>query len=276
MPRDPELAAQIKERQWFHSIDLGDGLVTKGLPPSKLIARSFPDVAGKSVLDIGAWDGKYSFQAEAAGAVRVVALDHYVWRLDFRGRQAYYDDCESKGLLPDPEMVDRGFLIEDGSLPGKLGFDMAHRYLDSRVESVVDDFMTMDLEALGTFDVVLYLGVLYHMVDPIGALRRVRRVTGSLAVIETAAVHVPYYEGCNLVGFYAANELQGDYSNWFAPTATALGGMCRAAGFKSVEIVARSPRLAVPGWRLRSALHGLRQTGRMRPVRGRIVAYAHV
>lgn len=38
----------------------------------------------------------------------------------------------------------------------------------------------------GPFDVVLFLGVLYHAPDPLGYLRNVRRVTGDVAVIETA------------------------------------------------------------------------------------------
>lgn len=236
MTAAPELVRRIKEREWFHTIDLGDGLVTRGHAPSAIISQAFPDVGGKSVLDIGAWDGKYSFEAERAGASRVVALDHYVWRLDALARQAYYEKCESEGVLPDPDMVDRGFLVD--SLPGKEGFDLAHEYLDSKVEAVVDDFTTMDLEKLGTFDVVLYFGVLYHMVDPINSLKRVRRVTDELAVIETAAVLVPGYEQASLAGFFAGNELHADYGNWFAPNSPALIGMCRAAGFRRAELKA--------------------------------------
>ena len=46
--------------------------------------------------------------------------------------------------------------------------------------------MTMDLRQLGTFDLVLYLGVLYHMRDPLLALERLRQVTKTLAILETA------------------------------------------------------------------------------------------
>lgn len=240
MPHDADLAQRIRDRQWFHTIDLGDGLVTSGdSAPSPVIAESFPDVRGKSVLDIGAWDGKYSFQAEAGGAARVVALDHYVWKLDGVARQAYYDECEAKDVLPDPDLVASGFLVEDG-LPGKTGFDMAHEYLGSSVESVVDDFMTMDLAELGRFDVVLYFGVLYHMVSPIHALKRVRQVTGELAVIETAGTYVPGYTDANLIEFYSGDELHADYGNWFAPSEQALFGMCRAAGFRRAELTART------------------------------------
>ncbi len=55
--------------------------------------------------------------------------------------------------------------------------------------------MTMDLATLGQFDVVLFLGVLYHMEDPLRALRRVVEMTahGGLVVIETAAVDIPRF-----------------------------------------------------------------------------------
>jgi len=240
--RDPELAERIRQRHFFHVIDLGDGLVTAGDSRGELLCApgSIPDVTGRSVLDIGAWDGKFSFLAESRGARRVVALDHYVWRLDWEAREAYYRRCEKDGVAPDPDLIDHGFLVE-GGLPGKAGFDLVHAYLASSVEAVADDFMTMDLDRLGSFDVVLYFGVLYHMVDPIGALRRVRRVTGEVAVIETAGVVVPSVPAASLTSFYPADELNGDYGNWFAPTPEALAGMCRAAGFSRVTVAAVDP-----------------------------------
>ena len=72
---------------WFHSIDLGRGVITPGDKSAALLQRQLaelrlPELKGKSVLDIGAWDGFYSFAAEAAGAARVVSLDHFVWALD--------------------------------------------------------------------------------------------------------------------------------------------------------------------------------------------------
>lgn len=240
MSSDPELVRQIREHHWFHTMTLDAGLVTNGDSPERPVMTApgtLPDLKGKSVLDIGAWDGKYSFQAEAAGASRVVALDHYVWRLDPAARQAYYEQCRAEGVVPDPDMIDRGFLVDD-VCPGKKGFDLAHAYLDSRVEAVVDDFMLMDLGALGPFDVVFYFGVLYHMVNPIEALKRVRRVTREVAVIETSGIEVPGYESSSLVDFYAANELNDDYGNWFAPSSSALVGMCRSAGFRDAAIVA--------------------------------------
>jgi tRNA (mo5U34)-methyltransferase len=247
MAPDPQLVDRIREREWFHTIDLGDGLVTPGHPPHPLLAspEAFPDFEGRSVLDIGAWDGKYSFEAERAGARRVVALDHYIWLLDPAKRDAYFRACEAEDRLPDLDVVERGFL-DATWLPGRQGFDLAKEYLGSTVEPVIGDFATMDLSELGRFDVVLYLGVLYHMVNPLGALGRVLEVTGEVAVIETAAVMVPGHEESALVAFYPGAELRGDYTNWFAPSETALHGMCRAVGFTRVETRARSAGAVAP------------------------------
>ena len=88
-----ELQAQADALQWYHSIDLGNGVVTRGTSVQETSADVIPDVSGRSVLDIGAWDGKFSFLAERAGASRVVALDHYAWGVDWAARGAYWEEC---------------------------------------------------------------------------------------------------------------------------------------------------------------------------------------
>ena len=54
--------------------------------PRKRASRSFRISLDAASLDIGAWDGRFSFLAEKAGAARVVALDHYAWGVDFDAR----------------------------------------------------------------------------------------------------------------------------------------------------------------------------------------------
>lgn len=237
---------------WYHSIDLGQGVITRGLSQNRIATEALPDFAGRSVLDIGAWDGLYSFLAEAQGASRVVALDHYVWCLDFHARQQYWDECERQGILPDHDRDERDFWQPE-TMPGRRAFDFAHQVLDSSVEPVVGDLMTIDLDALGTFDVVLYLGVLYHMREPLSALRRLRQVTREVAVVETEAIEVPGHEDEALCAFYPGGELNRDYGNWYALSEGALAGMCRAVGFRRVETKVGSPLLppppAPPIWR---------------------------
>jgi tRNA (mo5U34)-methyltransferase len=100
--------------------------------------------------------------------------------------------------------------------------------------------MTADLDRLGAFDVVLYLGVLYHIKEPLTALTRLRTVTTRLAVIETAAIELPGQDTRPLIEFDGDGRVNGDTTNWFFPTEAALHGLLRSAGFSSSETVARS------------------------------------
>lgn len=263
-----ELRKRVDDVVWHHSIDLGNGIVTPGHSALGLLHRDLvPDVAGKTVLDIGAWDGYYSFLAERKGASRVVALDHYVWGVDLPARTRYWDECRAQGVLPDQSRDETDFWRDD--LPGRRGFDLAHEVLDSNVEPVVGDLMKIDLDELGTFDVVLYLGVLYHIKEPLTALERLRRVTGGMAVIETEGLYVHGLEDSPLLEFYPGDELGHDYGNWFATNEKALHGLCRAAGFARVETAMGPPAGTAPPVVDRA----LRRTPR--PVKYRIVVRAY-
>lgn len=229
---------------WWHSIDLGHGVVTPGHKPpgvlqAELDALALPDLSGKSVLDVGGWDGYFAFAAERRGAARVAVVDHYMWAMDSPGQQAYWRRCMQEGVAPRP-YHETEFWHPD-TLPGKRGFDLAREALDSKVEDVVCDFMEADLDALGRWDVVLYLGVLYHMEDPMRALRRLAAVTRELAVVETEAIAIPAFDHEAIWRFFPAAELNGDVSNWWAPNLAALGGALTAAGFASARAVLGPP-----------------------------------
>jgi tRNA (mo5U34)-methyltransferase len=236
---DPDGAGALRDRvaavNWYHSIDLGGGVVTPGHPVNRaMVDRALPPVDGRTVLDIGAWDGFYSFLAEKRGAARVVAMDHYAWCVDFPARLEYWEQCEARGELPDTRRDLTDFYRPD-TMPGRKGFDLAREALDSRVEPVVADFMEVDPAEVGRFDVVLFLGVLYHLREPLTALERVRALTTGVAVVETEAVRVLGLPRAPLLEFHLGGELRGDHTNWFVPTESALHGLCRAAGFSRVE-----------------------------------------
>lgn len=232
---------------WWHSIDLGAGVTTPGFRSPESLATqtaglALPDVRGKTVLDIGAWDGYYSFLAEERGAARVVACDSYVWAMDREATDRYKAECKRRQVPA--ESFDRvpGLLRFD-DLPGKRGFDVAHTARQSRVDALAADYMTMNVEAAGTFDVVLYLGVLYHMEDPLAALRRIRALTRGVAVIETEAIAVGGFERRAIAEFFPPDaKLLDDPTNFWAPNAPCLIGLCRTAGFGRVELVSTPPR----------------------------------
>ena len=201
-----ELLDQVRRIRWYHRIDLGDGIITPGvLNNFKTLSRlNLPeDLADKTVLDVGAWDGFYSFEAERRGAERVLATDSYSW-----------------------------------SGPGwgsKAGFELARRALGSHVEDRDVDVLDLSPEEMGVFDVVLFIGVLYHMRDPLRALERIRSLTGDCLILET---HVALLRKRRpAAAFYPADELNRDRSNWWGPNPLAVLGMLEAVGFREAQIV---------------------------------------
>jgi tRNA (mo5U34)-methyltransferase len=236
-----EIRTGAESMLWFHTIDLGHGVVTKGLALPPVPTEKLPAMAGKTVIDIGAWDGYYSYLAERQGASRVVALDHYAWGVDFIARGAYWQQCFEDGTLPDHSLDLTEFWRPE--LPGRRGFNFAHEAIQSKVEPVVMDIATADLSELGQFDVVLCLGVLYHMKEPLSLLERVRSLTKEVALIETEAAHFQGFDNDTLLRFHAGGDLHADFGNWFVPNINALHDMCRAAGFSRVETAIGPPAL---------------------------------
>src|SRR5262249_9517163 len=73
---------------------------------------------------------------------------------------------------------------------------------------------------------------------PLLSLERLAAVTRELAIIETAAIFIPGREDSAFCEFYESTQLNNDPSNWWAPNRKALACLCRAAGFRQVEILA--------------------------------------
>jgi tRNA (mo5U34)-methyltransferase len=280
-PSMPDLASRIASVPfWWHSIDLG-GVVTPGRKSPELLQHELarcrlPDLHGLEVLDIGAWDGFFSFAAERLGAKRVVALDHFVWSLDTAEMAENAKRAESGEPGTGRNRI-REELWHPESLPGKRGFDLAHEALRSSVQPVVADFMEADLAALGTFDVVLFLGVLYHMKHPLRSLERLASLTRGVAVIETEGVWLGDLENRAFCEFFEADECYRDPTNWWAPNEKALVGLCRAAGFRRVEIVAPivPRRRRGAAWKNAKYALGLRDRPALSRTRGRLVAHAY-
>jgi tRNA (mo5U34)-methyltransferase len=197
------LSDDLEKINWFHRINLGNGITTPGCDDSqtKLDRIHLPaDLSGRTVLDVGAWDGFFSFEAERRGANRVVALDGGVWRV---------------------------------ASIGKSGFEFARRTLKSNVEDVEMEVDEISSERLGSFDLVLFLGVLYHLPNPFGSLLKVASVAARDIIIET---HVDMVEHeMPAVAFYPGDECANDSSNWCGPNKAAVEGMLRVAGFKTIK-----------------------------------------
>jgi tRNA (mo5U34)-methyltransferase len=248
MAADPadDLRAAVARQGWFHTIDLGGGIVTPGRDESarKLGWIGLPaDLRGRTVLDVGAWDGFFSFEAERRGAERVLAIDGPAWREPAWG---------------------------PGGYGTKAGFELARRALGSGVEDRELDLEAIAPESVGRFDVVLFLGVLYHLKHPWLALERVASVCEGLLIVETHTdlLDLPRRPAMAL---YPGAEVAGDASNWWGPNVAALTAMLREEGFTRVEVVHRE-RLP---YRLARAAYRRVRGPRFRAQQGRVVVHAH-
>src|SRR5579872_2889285 len=151
------LRNRVNAVKWFQKIELPYGIVTNGEVDSARTLRrlQLPDsFAGREVLDVGAWDGFFSFEVKRRGAARVLATDSFAWS------------------------GDPGWTTQEGFL-------LAREALSLDVEDKHIDVMELSPESVGTFDDVLFLGVLYHLRDPITALERVASVTRERLFFET-------------------------------------------------------------------------------------------
>jgi len=211
VPTSDELDAlrrEVNAIKWWHAIDLGHGVVTPGPDPTAARLRELQipsDLAGLSVLDIGAWDGFFSFEAERRGAARVLATDSFCWG--------------------------------QGGWGTKAGFVLARRALNSRVEDLAIDPLDLSPDRVGTFDLVLFLGVLYHMRHPLLALERVFSVTRDLLILNTQVDFMAIDRPA--IAFYQGSELNNDPTNWCGPNPAAVIAMLHAVGFRDVRVISR-------------------------------------
>jgi tRNA (mo5U34)-methyltransferase len=221
-----DLAMRVGAISWYHRIELPGGIVTPGINASSfaLSKLDLPDsFAGKSVLDIGAWDGFFSFDAARRGAARVLATDSFVWQQETWGQS--------------------GFLLARKALG-----------LEKAVEDRFIDVMELSPETLGgTFDVVLFLGVLYHLKDPLGALERVSSVCNGLLVLETeTALNFLPYPAARL---WPGRQLRNDDTNWWSINQRALVSLLKLHGFKDVRVVYKTPLVRRVGRALKAGRH---------------------
>lgn len=192
---------QVGALRWAHSIDLGDGIVTPGFwPKNDFIDRAMArvDFRDKKVLDVGCWDGLWSFEAEKCGA-----------------REVYATDTVSQRPWRDQPTV-----------------ALAQRILRSRIRHY-PDLPVYDLPRLGVrdFDIALCFGVYYHLKDPLLAFTRLRQVlkTGGLLLVEGEVINDQ--RDCYARFHYRQHHRQ-DPSNWWVPTIACLRSWIECSFFE--------------------------------------------
>jgi tRNA (mo5U34)-methyltransferase len=193
--------------RWYHRIEVRPGIVTPGVndSPLQLQMLQLPaDCSGMRALDIGARDGFFSFELERRGA-DVLAVD--------------YMPAE------------------------RTGFPIAAGLLGSRVEFRQANVYHLTAEEIGTFDLVLFLGVLYHLPDPIRALRIVRRLCSWRMYLETLVLD-GLAPDLPVMQFFQGASFNGDPTNYWGPNVRCVEAMLGETEFR-VERVARVPARAL-------------------------------
>lgn len=207
---------------WFHQIEVAPGIITPGVDrtPEKAKWIQLPDdLSGKRVLDIGTYDGYFAFECEKRGAV-VLAIDTIPY--------------------------------------GVAGFKVVKEILDSKVEFRNASVYDLNPNDFGEFDLVLYLGVLYHLRDPLLSLDKIRSVCRGKLILESQIcdrwfidengkpidLTAKYPELANLpiAQFYPGAELNNDPSNWWSPNLIALKGMVSTSGFSIEKVIENGVR----------------------------------
>lgn len=215
---DGQLQARINELgPWFHNIDLG-GVWTAPhhflgnypLVKWQRFQQVVPqDLRGMSVLDVGCNGGFYAIEMKRRGAERVVGVD-----------------------------ADDRYLAQAQFASQQLGVEIELRNLS-----------VYDLHKLGEkFDLVIFMGVLYHLRHPLLALDLLHEyvvgdmllfqsmLRGSLELSQPASDY-PFEEADVFASngwprmFFVEDRYAGDPTNWWVPDASCVTGMLRSAGF---------------------------------------------
>ena len=200
---------------WHQEWEVAPGVFTPGRNSVEAILRAvrLPErLDGYRVLDVGAWNGCFSFECERRGAAEVVAysLEH----------------------------------------PDETGFSRLKEALGSRVRYVQGSVYDLSPDRLGKFDLILFFGVLYHLRYPLLAIDRLRTVSRGSVLVETHVVRDRFllrgrrswlarfvclsriFSDTPIWRQYAACELHPrDRSNWFGPNIPAVIESFESGGF---------------------------------------------
>jgi tRNA (mo5U34)-methyltransferase len=201
----PSEIAEMNESEWWHSIPFSPTVKPKAFcDPTQFISLyqlDRIDFTGKTVLDIGCWDGFQAFYAESRGAQRVVGAD----------------DCSQRHF-------------------GSRSREFAKKKLRSKVEFIDVNVYDLSPKYLGEFDIVMMFGVLYHLIHPMLGIEKACSICKGEFLftshfVDTPAVDLPI---CFL---YPGGELEGDPTNWSGPNRAWIEHAFSIQGFRTEQIL---------------------------------------
>ena len=196
----------ILASKWYYTIEIEKGVFTEGLKHRNLaltrkLLRNII-LQDRTCIDIGTQEAVIPILLKKGGAQRVVGYDRYDLSDKIRAlTETYQVNFEYIAGMQLPE------------LPKKLDESKGGRF----------------------FDLVVFSGVLYHMVNPLGLMALVRGLckTGGLFLIETAAIQ----NSKEMLIFNARGEIYGPSSNYFIPTTAWLDYTLRMLGLMPLQTI---------------------------------------
>ena len=202
----------LKNPYWFLKIELAPGFFTPGWSnpeTEKLPYYGLPhDMSGMRVLDVGCGEGFFAFEAERRGAEEVIAIDG------------------------SPESIKR--------------FNICKTALGSKVEGHWISAYEIEPEKLGTFDLVMYFGVLYHLKDPLLSLKKIFKVSTGTVLVQSAIDPDLERIAAPIASFHPRGIMSGpnkecrDPTVFWLPNTACVGAMLEAVGFVGVERIGDS------------------------------------
>ncbi len=206
------LKAQVTaEGYWFHRIALTPDLITPGWSDPQVEKMPFfglpDDMTGMRVLDVGCAEGFFSFEAERRGAREVIAIDSY------------------------PDSVRR--------------FNICRSAFNSKATAFLCNVYDLNVRAFGTFDMVFFFGVLYHLRNPVLALEKIFSVcTGTLLMQTAGMVEIPNQENIALAQFHPRGIQSGTAENpmfdptvFWLPNVECTRALVNHVGFQNVDVL---------------------------------------
>jgi len=191
---------------WWHSFELPDGTVTEGVCSLESLRKRI---------------SQFPIPADLTGK-RVLDIGTwdgwFAFEMERRGAEVMAVDC-----WDNPR------------------FRSIHKTLQSKADYRILDMYELTPERIGYFDIVLFMGVLYHLKHPLLALERVCALTTDLAAVDSFVLREQDVPGVDLervsvMKFYETDGFGGNTDNWVAPSVACLMAFCRTAGFARVEL----------------------------------------
>lgn len=214
----PDLRERVDSQQWYHTIELPDGIVTPGWFDLRGLARRLPfpaSMAGMRCLDVGTFEGFWAREMERRGATDVTGvdiLDPMAWDWPYGSEQAAIA------------------ALEDRKRAG-AGFELVTEALGSSVQRQELSVYDLSPERVGEFDFVYLGSLLLHLRDPVRALEAIRSVCrGRLLSVDAIDLPLSVLTRRPVAYLDAIGRPW-----WWRPNQAAILRMLESAGFRTVQ-----------------------------------------